>query len=106
MAIYHDDPKKIPPERCRSEIAITFKGNGKEQDGVKTRKLPEMTVATMSHKGPGTEFAKTYSRLMEWITEKGYAPSAPPIKVYTRKLEAVGGVTVLYAKVMMPVNKK
>jgi len=106
MAIYHDDPKKTPPERCRSEIAITFKGDGKEQGGVKTRRLPEMTVATISHKGPGSEFQKTYARLMEWITEKWYTVSGPPIEVYTRKPEVVGGVTVLYAKVMMPVKKK
>ena len=106
MAIYHDEPKKTPPEKCRSEIAITFKGYGKEQDGVKTRQLPEMTVATISHKGPGSEFEKTYAKLMEWITEKGYMASGPPIEVYSRKPEVVGGVTILYAKVMIPVNKK
>jgi DNA gyrase inhibitor GyrI len=106
MAIYRDDPKKTPPERCRSEIAITFKGNGKEQDGVKTRQLPEMTVATISHKGPGSEFEKTYAKLMEWITEKGYMVSGPPIEVYSKKPEVVGEVTILYAKVMIPVNKK
>jgi len=106
MAIYHDDPEKTSPAKCRSEIAITFKGNGKEQAGVRIRQLPEMTVAAISHRGPGSEFQKTYARLMEWIAEKGYAVSGPPIEVYTRKPRVASGVTVLYVKVMMPVKKK
>ena len=106
MSLYHDDPKKTSPDRCRSEIAITFKGDGKERDGVRIRELPEMTVATISHKGPGVEFEKTYAKLNEWIAEKGYILSGPPIEVYSKKPEVVDGVTIIYAKVMMPVCKK
>jgi len=106
MAIYHDDPQKTPPEQCRSDIAITFKGRAKEEDGIKIRKMPAMTVATISHKGPGSEFKNTYAKLADWIGKKGYKTSGPPIEVYSKKPELVGDVTVLYAKVMMPVRKK
>jgi AraC family transcriptional regulator len=106
MAIYHDDPEKTPPEQCRSDIAITFKGRAKEQTGVKVRRMPAVKVATISHKGPGTEFRSTYAKLGEWIEKKGYRISGPPIEVYSKKPEVVGGVTVLHAKVMMPVTKK
>jgi len=106
MAIYHDDPEKTTPEKCRSEIAITFKGRAREQGGVETRRLPAMKVAALSHKAPGSEFKKTYAQLSEWIAEKGYVVSGPPIEVYTKRPEVVGGVTILYAKVMMPVKKK
>jgi len=106
MAIYLDDPEKTPPEQCRSDIAITFKGRAKVHAGVKTRKIPAMKVATISHKGPGSEFKNTYAKLAEWMGKKGYKVSGPPIEVYSKKPEVVGGVTVLYAKVMMPVTKK
>ena len=39
MGIYHDDPQKTSAEKCRSEIAITFKGKGKEENGIRTRRL-------------------------------------------------------------------
>jgi len=63
MAIYRDDPARTPPEDLRSEVGITFKGTAKGDGTVQTRKLPAMKVATVSHKGPGTEFAMTYAML-------------------------------------------
>jgi DNA gyrase inhibitor GyrI len=106
MAIYIDDPGRTPLEKCRSEIAITFKGDGKEKGDVKTRQLEEMTVATISHKGPGSEFGTTYARLIEWIGKKGYCVSGPAVEIYSKKPEVVDGVTILYAKVMIPISKK
>jgi DNA gyrase inhibitor GyrI len=105
MAICLDDPQRTPPEECRSEIAITYKGKAKAQDGVKTRGLSAMRVATISHKGPGTAFMKTYAQLAEWIATKGYVVSGPSIEIYSKKPEVIGDVTILYAKVMMPVAK-
>jgi len=105
MAIYHDDMQK-PSEMRRSDIGITFKGRAKEQSGVKIRKMPAMKVATISHKGPGTEFKNTYAKLTEWIEKKGYQMSGPPIEIYSKKPETVDGVTILTAKVMMPIKKK
>jgi len=106
MAIYHDKPEKTPAEECRSDIAITFKGKAKEEAGVKIRKMPAMKVATISHKGPGSEFKNTYAKLADWIEKKGLRISGPPIEIYSKKPEIVGGATILYAKVMMPVQKK
>jgi AraC family transcriptional regulator len=105
MGIYHDDPEVVPPEKCRTDIAITFKGKAKEQAGVKVRKISAMKVATLSHKGPGSEFPKTYATLKDWIDKKGLKVSGPPMEIYSKKPEVVGGKTILYAKVMMPVAK-
>jgi AraC family transcriptional regulator len=105
MAICYDDPDKTPPENCRSDIAITFKGKAKQQSGIKTRKMPAMKVAAISHKGPTSEFKNTYAKLAEWIKKKGYEASGPSIEVYSKKPEVVDGVTILFAKVMMPVKK-
>jgi effector-binding domain-containing protein len=106
LAIYYDDPQKKPQEKLRSEIGITFKGTGKGKAGVKIGQLAAMTVATISHKGPATEFKNTYAKLFAWIKAKGYKMSGNPIEIYTKKPSVIGGVTVLYAKVMMPVKKK
>jgi effector-binding domain-containing protein len=106
MAIYLDNPKIVPPKECRTEIAITFKGEARESSDVKTRQMPAMKVASISHKGSGSDFQKTYGILMEWIEKKGLEMSGPPIEVYSKKPEIVGGETILYAKIMMPVKKK
>ena len=65
MGIYHDDPSIVSPEKCRTEIAITFKGEARGSSGVKTRQMPAMKVASLSHKGPGSEFQKTYGALRD-----------------------------------------
>jgi AraC family transcriptional regulator len=106
MAIYQNSPNDTPPEKLRSDIAITFKGKAKASSGVKTRDLPAMKVAAVSHKGPGTEFKNTYAKLMSWVEQKGYKLSGPPIEVYGKKPEVIGGVTIIYAKVMFPISKK
>jgi DNA gyrase inhibitor GyrI len=106
MAICHDDPDKTSPEKCRSEIAITFKGKAKQQSGIKTRKMPAMKVAAISHKGPASDFKNTYTKLAEWIKKKEYNVSGPSIEVYSKKPKVIDGVTIIYAKVMLPVKKK
>jgi AraC family transcriptional regulator len=104
MGIYLDDPNVVPLEECRSELAITFKGNAKEKSGIKIRDMPAMKVATLSHKGPGSEFKKTYGVLMEWIEKKGLTMFGPPMEIYSKKPEIVGGETILYAKIMIPIT--
>jgi AraC family transcriptional regulator len=106
MAIYLDDPKIVPPEECRTQIAITYKGEAKEGSGVKTCHMPAMKVASVSHKGPGSEFKKTYRIVSEWIQKKGLELSGPPMEIYSKKPKVVGGETILYAKIMMPVKNK
>jgi len=106
MSICYDNPANVAPDDCRSDIAITFKGEAKEAPGVKIKQLPAMKVASISHKGPASEYADTYGRLWKFIEEKGYEGSGPPIEVYSKKPKVVGGVTILYAKIMIPVKKK
>jgi len=106
MGIYLSDPNAMPPEKLKSQVAISFKGKAKEAGGIKMRKQPAMKVATLSHKGPGVDFPKTYAKLREFMSQKGYCLSGPPIEVYSKMPEVVNGVTILYAKVMMPVMKK
>ena len=67
--------------------------------------MPAMKVASISHKGPGSEFQKTYGALTEWIEKKGFELSGLPMEIYSKKPEVVNGETILYAKILFPVKK-
>lgn len=105
MGIYHDHPEMTPPEECRSEVAISFKGDARPSGDVKVREMPKMKVAAVSFKGPAQDFRKTYDDLMSWISENGYEWDGPAIEVYSKKPEVVKGTTFLYAKILAPVRK-
>lgn len=104
MGTYYDDPGMVPREQCRSDVAITFKGEAKGSGGVRTRKLPAMKVAAVSFKGTSAEYSDTYKALFRWIGEKGHRPAGPSMEVYSKMPENVDGVTILYAKIMVPVE--
>lgn len=103
MGMYMSDPKTTPPEKCVTEVAISFKGDGKAERDIKIKDLPEMTVATISHKGPASEYQKSYDTLKSWIAAKEYTMAGPPIEIYSKKPEMVDGQLVIYTKIMFPV---
>ncbi len=104
MGIYLDDPQKVPRERRRSEIAITFRGEGTSSRGVKTRTMPAMKVATLSFKGPGSELGNAHLALAEFIQVQGYKALGPIIEIYTKTPEIVNGHIIMYSKIMTPVQ--
>lgn len=56
IGIYFDDHQLVPGHRCRSHIAITYRGEGKGAHSVRTRCQPAMKVASLSFgsgQGPG-----------------------------------------------------
>jgi effector-binding domain-containing protein len=105
LAIYFDNPQETPENKLRSHIAIPIHGNPKPDKDIKIGKLPAMTVASVSHKGPGEEFKNTYQQLNDFIKEKNLKCAGPPMEIYTKKPEVVGGKTILFAKVMIPTKK-
>ena len=106
LGIYNHNPDVTPPEKLTSEIAIPIYGRGKPEAGLKLKELPAMKVATISHKGPSSEYHNTYQKLNKWIEEKGYEWSGPSIEVYTRRPKVIGSETILYAKIEAPIRKK
>ena len=106
MGIYHDDPKQVPPEKCRSEIGITFKGEAKESGGIRIRHMAAQKMAALSFKGPGSGYQNAYGELDRWLTGKGFQTCGPCIEIYSKKPEMVDGVMILYSKILMPVEPK
>jgi len=105
ICTFHSDPKTTPPEKCRTDIGITVKGAVKPEGDIKIRKLPAMTVATLSHKGPASEYQNSYDTLAQFVVKKGYVMNGPPMEIYAKKPEMVDGKLILYAKIMFPVKK-
>jgi len=105
MGIYYSDPKTTPPEKSVTWLAISFKGDGKPDGDIKIKDLPEMTVATYSHKGPASEYQKSYDTLASWIVSHGYTVSGPPIEIYSKRPQMVDGQMILYSKILFPICK-
>jgi len=106
MAVFHSDPKRTPPMECRTDIAITVKGSPKPGGGIRIKRLPPMTVATLSHKAPASEYQKSYDTLDRFVRDKGYIITGPPMEIYAKKPEMVDGEHIIYAKIMFPVKKR
>ncbi len=106
MGIFYDNPSKVPPEKCRGEIAIQIMGDAKPDKNVKVRELPSMKVAVFKHKAPAEDYPESYRKLSAWITQNGYEWVGPAIEVYTKKPKVVGGETILYTHIQAPVKKK
>jgi len=105
FAIY-DVPQVTSPGKRRSEIAITFKGNGQPDGNIKVKELLAMRVAVLKYKGPSKGFAESYGKLTEWITKNGYEWTGPAIEIYTKKPKVVAGETLIYAHIQAPIRQK
>jgi effector-binding domain-containing protein len=105
MGIYMTDPKTTPPEKCLTWLAISFKGEGKPEGDIRIKDMPEMTVAAYSHKGPSSEYQKSYDTLTSWILANGYTVAGPPMEIYSKKPEMVDGQMILYSKILFPIMK-
>ncbi len=106
MGIFYDTPSKVPPEKCRSEIAIPIFGKASPKENIKIRELPAMKVAVFKHKAPAKDYPESYRKLSEWIAQNGYEWVGPSIEVYTKKPKAEGGETIIYTHIQAPIKKK
>jgi len=106
LGIFHDDPEKTPPEKCRSEIGIPIVGDVEPEGEVKIKELPTMEVAEIKHKGSSDQYKETYNILSQWVAQNGYEYAGPPMEVYTKKPKIKGDETIIYANVQVPVKKK
>jgi effector-binding domain-containing protein len=106
MGIFLDPPLKTPPEKCRSEIAVAIGGEPQGDEEVKVRRIPPMTVATISHRGTTDEYKDTYDLLERWMSENGYEWAGPCMELYTKKPTVDDGKDIIYAKILAPVRKR
>ncbi len=103
MGLFFEPPCSAPPEKLRSQIGIQIYGEAKPGKGIQIKEMPEMDVATISHRGPSSDYPVTYENLSDWIDGHGYERSGPPMEIYTRKPKVVGGATIFYTRIEAPV---
>lgn len=104
--VFHDDPQKIDPLKCRCWIGIPISGNASSDGKIKIEKIPEMQVATMKFKGPNTQYQKAYRAIGKWIDENGYDWDGPSYEVCSKKPKIVDGQMVLSTTIHVPIKKK
>jgi effector-binding domain-containing protein len=106
MAIYPDDPKRVPEEKLRTEVAIPIIGEAQGSESVKVRRLPDMEVAIIVHSGPAEDYDKTYAELGAWIEQNGYEWASAPMEEYTKKPKIKDGKVIIRSNILAPVRKK
>jgi AraC family transcriptional regulator len=73
VAVYHDDPKKTPAEKLRSDAGITIQPTAKVPAGLKELKIPGGRYARTTYKGPYEALPEVWSQLMgEWLPKSGH----------------------------------
>lgn len=105
LGMFQDSPDTTPQENLRSEIGIQVYGEARASNGILIKELPDMDVASISHKGPSGDYPQTYKELSDWITNHGYEWTGPSMELYTRKPKLVRGETILFTKIMAPLRK-
>lgn len=104
--VCHDDPQKKNPSECKSWIGIPIKGNAKSDDEVKIKEIPEMEVATMKFKGPGSEYKNAYQKINDWMNKMGFDWDGPSFEVCSKKPKMVNGKMILSTTIHVPIKKK
>lgn len=64
------------------EFCVAVDRFGKEVGDIKFKKLENVTVVSVMHKGPYSELSKAYAYAFRWIEENGYAVAGNPRESY------------------------
>jgi AraC family transcriptional regulator len=83
IAVYHDDPDTTPPDKLRSDAAMTLPGKSSAPNGLIEQRVPAGRYASVVHKGPYEELPKVWAQLKkEWLPANGHHAGQPGYEVY------------------------
>lgn len=85
MAIFHDDPAKVPPEAQRCETCVQVDEGVQGSGEVTVSTIGGFEVAAVVYKGRDDR-DQAYHDLYDWLHSEGYHESAPPIETYLSQL--------------------
>ncbi|HCL56765.1 MAG TPA: hypothetical protein DHW82_07125 [Spirochaetia bacterium] len=71
MAIYYDNPKDTPVEKCRAAVCVPVKNETNATEGFQKMVLSHNASAQVTYKGPyyAAEKMKAYQALRDWIAK-------------------------------------
>ena len=108
IGLYYDDPTKVDPVKCRSEICFPVLETCDGQGNVIRKVLPPHEMAAMSHEGGfGNIMSLTYATLFTWIGQNGYVYEAgePIREIYSTCHLDVTVESDMITEVQIPVRK-
>lgn len=87
IGISHDSPEITPEKKIRYDACITFKGNAKPEGEVGIQAIAGGRYAVFLHKGPYSNFDRTYDYIMgKWYPKNGAKfRDAPCFEVYLNR---------------------
>jgi DNA gyrase inhibitor GyrI len=85
MAIFHDDPAKVPPEAQRCDSCVPVDAHVEGSGDVSTKTIGGFEAAALVYKGRGDR-DQAYHDLYDWLHSEGYHESGPPIETYLSQL--------------------
>ncbi len=85
MAIFYDDPAKVPPESQRCDTCVPVDANVQGSGDVSIRTIGGFEVATLMYKGR-SDRDLAYHDLYDWLHSEGYHEIGPPIETYLSQL--------------------
>jgi AraC family transcriptional regulator len=79
IGIYHDDPDTTPPQKLRSDAAVTVPEGTQGEGNVKVGTLAGGKYAIAIHKGPYNKLIESYRWLYgQWLASSGHEPANAP----------------------------
>jgi AraC family transcriptional regulator len=83
IALFHDDPAVTPPDKLRSDAAITLIGQSSSAGGLIEQRVPAGRYAKTIHKGGYEGLPAAWNALKsEWLPTSGHKMGHPSYEVY------------------------
>ncbi len=85
IAIFHDDPAKVPPADQRCDLCVPVDQGVQGSGPVGVKSIGGCEVAALIYKGRGDR-DQAYHDLYDWLHSEGYHESDAPIETYLSQL--------------------
>lgn len=90
FTIFLDPPSEFDPGSARFEVCMPVAVAPKADAKVKVKKLPAVTVAVGTVKGPYSQIPAHYTEMLAWLDAQGWEIDGPPREVYVKRPDAEG----------------
>ena len=83
LALFHDDPAVTPPDKLRSDAALTLPGKTPSASGLIEQHVPAGRYAKTIHKGGYEGLPAAWAALKnDWLPKSGHKMGHPSYEIY------------------------
>ena len=104
VALFHDDPAVTPPDKLRSDAALTLPGNAHAPSGLIEQHIPAGRYARAVHKGGYEGLPAAWAALRNaWLPQSGHKMGSPSYELYVNNpmtTEKPDLVTEIYLRIV------